>query len=138
VVPRDGLDGHVIFRPPLTFDPWTVKSVASRYTDRGIAAHLFNIVRCLIFKFLCVCGSLTTSLVNSCIWNVQGNCIVSHFASHAYEFWISGKNCSGSLCNWYTSSGGDRREICGRSWWSCSTVQIQLLIVLFTRDSQGK
>ena len=33
VVPRDGLDGRVIFRPPLVFDPWTVKSVASLYTD---------------------------------------------------------------------------------------------------------
>jgi hypothetical protein len=33
VVPRNGLDGRVIFRPPLAFDPWTVKSVASCYTD---------------------------------------------------------------------------------------------------------
>ena len=30
VVPRDG---RIKFRPPLAFDPWTVKSVSCRYTD---------------------------------------------------------------------------------------------------------
>ena len=33
VVPKDGLDGRVKSRLLLAFDPWTVKSVASRYTD---------------------------------------------------------------------------------------------------------
>jgi len=49
VVPRDG---RVKFRPPLAFDPWTVKSVSSRYNDWAIAAHLHNKVRCLIFNLL--------------------------------------------------------------------------------------
>ena len=33
VGPRAGLDGCGKSRPPPGFDPWTVQSVASRYTD---------------------------------------------------------------------------------------------------------
>jgi hypothetical protein len=38
VGPRIGLDGCGKLRPPRRFDPRTVQSVESRYTDRAIAA----------------------------------------------------------------------------------------------------
>ena len=39
VDPRAGLDGLGKSRPPPAFDPRTVQSIASRYTDCAIPAH---------------------------------------------------------------------------------------------------
>ena len=40
VGPKNGLDGCSKSYPPPVFNPWTVQSVASRYTDEAIPAHI--------------------------------------------------------------------------------------------------
>jgi len=37
---RAGLDGCAKSHPPPGFNPWTDQSVASRYTDEAIPAHI--------------------------------------------------------------------------------------------------